>query len=320
MTFSQEVDPGMSETPTVFRGRFRLRAGVERRFVDSLTFAARVATGSSNPTSGNVSFGDLFGKKAIGIDRVYLEYRPSSWLALVGGKMPNPTFDRELLWDGDVSPEGVAERVAIDRGQLEVAASAAQLVMADLDETSADPWLYIGQLLGKLRLARVELEAGVAYYHYTNLDGFPLPYAQGTNSHDANDVLTSDYHVLAGLVAAQIETAWWPLEAHVEVSKNLAIDDADRGILAELRAGENHGPRDLSVGYAFQRLERDATLDSLAESHWHKQRTNYSAHAVNAKLSLRSYWYASTSLKIMSSIDGPRDNEYRWTLDTIVVL
>src|SRR6185369_2452287 len=134
---------------------------------------ARVATGSSNPTSGNVSFGDLFGKKALGLDRVYLAFRPSPYLALVAGKMENPTFDRELLWDGDVGPEGLAERVAYGRGDLEVAATAAQLVLADLDETSADPWLYIGQLDARARIAAVELEGGVAYYHYTNLDAVP---------------------------------------------------------------------------------------------------------------------------------------------------
>src|SRR5262245_18616242 len=77
MTFSQDVAPGEMEEPTVYRGRFRLRLGSERRLSDGLTVVARVATGSSNPTSGNVSFGDLFGKKAFGIDRVYLEYRPS---------------------------------------------------------------------------------------------------------------------------------------------------------------------------------------------------------------------------------------------------
>jgi hypothetical protein len=320
MTFTQDVAPGASEEPTEFRGRFRLRLGVERRFGDSLTFVARVATGSSNPTSGNVSFGDLFGKKAIGLDRVYLAFRPSSYVSVVAGKMENPTFDRDLLWDGDVGPEGVAERFAYARGDLELAATAAQLVMADLDETSADPWLYVGQLAGRARVATVEIETGVAYYHYTNLDEFPLPYAQGTNSHDADGVLTVDYHVLAGLVAMRATTAWLPVVAHVELSQNLAVERAGRGIGTEVRIGENRGPRDWSAGYAYQRLERDATLDSLAESQWHKQRTNYRGHAVNAKLSLRSYWIVSTSLKLMRSIAGPRDDEFRWTLDTIVTL
>src|SRR5262249_31285041 len=153
-------------------------------------------------------------------DRVYLEYRPGSWLAIAAGKMPNPTFDRELLWDGDVSPEGLAEHVTLKHGNVKGTASAAQLVLADFDETSADPWLYIGQLRGELSLTNIELEAGIAYYHYTNLDVLPLPYAQGTNSHDADDVLTSDYHILVALAAIAIETPWKPVSAHVELSNN----------------------------------------------------------------------------------------------------
>lgn len=320
MTFSQDVAPGEMEVPTEYRLRFRLRLGVERRFGDGLSFVARVATGSSSPTSGNVSFGDVFGKKAIGIDRVYLAYQPSSNFMFIGGKMDNPTFDRDLLWDGDVGPEGLAERAVFEHDTFELSATAAQLVMADFDETSADPWLFVGQLLGKGRFGNVDVETGVAYYHYANLNELPLPYAQGTNTHDANDILIGEYHVLAGLVAVKAATPWVPVRAHVEASKNLAIDQASRGLLAEIRVGENDSPHDVSAGYAFQRLERDATLDSLAESQWHKQRTNYTGHAVNAKVSLRASWIISTSLKLLRSIDGPRDNEFRWTLDTIVVL
>lgn len=316
VTYDQDVAPG-EELTTVLRLRIRARLGFETELAKGLTFGARVATGSNNPTSGNVTLGDLFGKKAIGADRAYLRYQPGPALRMLGGKFPSPLFDRQLLWDTDVSPEGLAETVSRELGAVTLSATAAQLVLGDLD-TTKDPWVFVGQVDAMVEPdAPVEFEIGLAYYHYIFLDSAALPYNQGTNSQDDQGILTVPFRVLVGLIGARVETGWAPVAAHVELSRNLAADTREDGAQLELRVGVNQVGGDLSAGYAIQRLERDATLDALAESHWHKQRTNYMGHALNGKLSLAANWRVSSSFKVMQSLDGPRDDELRWTVDMI---
>jgi hypothetical protein len=287
-----------------------------------LLFGARVATGSSNPTSGNVSFGDLFGKKSVGLDRVFLAYQPLEQLTVIAGKMENPFLDRELLWDGDVAPEGLVQIATIAVGErLQLGGAFGELVLGDLDETVRDPWVFVGQLEASIAAApTIELTVGVAYYHYANLDSAPLPYAHGTNSHDGEGILTEEFHIPVLLLAATIRTGWMPLAVHVEISRNVAAESDEDGAQFELRLGTHKRAGDWSVGYVFQRLERDATPDALAESHWHSQRTNYDGHALNGKLAVRDGWILSSSLKLMHSLDGPKADETRITVDMIAEL
>jgi hypothetical protein len=125
------------------RMRLRLRIGAEKRIVDGLTFGFRIATeaesGSSfgtffssfgtdystkltsDPRSENVTFGDFFSQKAIGIDRAYLRWQPEfapSFSAIVG-KFGNPFISRNfagdfVVWDPDIQLEGGALKYRFD--------------------------------------------------------------------------------------------------------------------------------------------------------------------------------------------------------------
>jgi len=53
----------------------------------------------------NVNYGDtLF------LGRVYLKYQPTDWLTITGGKIANPFVSTRMVWDPDISPEGLAEQ------------------------------------------------------------------------------------------------------------------------------------------------------------------------------------------------------------------
>ncbi|MFA5252940.1 MAG: putative porin, partial [Phycisphaerae bacterium] len=95
------------------RHRIRARLGLDAKINDDWDVAFRIASGSADPVSTNQTLEDGFSSKAIWLDLAYFTWHPSSRkeLKVYGGKMRNPFFragDNQLIWDDDLTPEGIA--------------------------------------------------------------------------------------------------------------------------------------------------------------------------------------------------------------------
>lgn len=89
--------------------RLRLRLGLEARLSDSVNVGVRLATGStSNPVSTNQTLGTGANRYSITLDQAWLGYQPWYWFEARGGRMPNPWFSTDLVWDEDLAFEGLA--------------------------------------------------------------------------------------------------------------------------------------------------------------------------------------------------------------------
>jgi len=118
----EPTENSRSTTNDVNRFRFRLRYGLEKIFNGEWKAGFRLASGAVNdPTSTNQTMEGAFTNKTITIDQAYAIYTPK-W-ALIGpisdaeigiGKVGNPLSDVHswLTWDGDVTPEGLYEKVS----------------------------------------------------------------------------------------------------------------------------------------------------------------------------------------------------------------
>ncbi|MDD3726308.1 MAG: putative porin, partial [Candidatus Ratteibacteria bacterium] len=92
------------------RTRVRFRWGFDTKVNDRLETGMRIATGdSSDPTSANQTFTNAFDDKSIWLDRAYLKYNFASikTLSFTGGKIANPFLSTNLVWSGDLNPEGI---------------------------------------------------------------------------------------------------------------------------------------------------------------------------------------------------------------------
>jgi hypothetical protein len=98
----------ISSDNTVDRYRYRLRVGVDATFTDNFTGGFELESNTASD-SANQSFGNGFGKQSINVGLVYLQWKPTDWLTLVGGKQRNPLYTTDLTWDPDINPEGGAE-------------------------------------------------------------------------------------------------------------------------------------------------------------------------------------------------------------------
>ncbi|MFA7486309.1 MAG: putative porin, partial [Phycisphaerae bacterium] len=106
------------------RDRIRARLRLDAKVNDEWDAIFRLATGSSDsPTSTNQTLGDSgsdgFSSKQIWLDWAYASWRPKSiaGLNVLMGKMGNPFYavgKNQLIWDSDVSPEGIAAKYSFD--------------------------------------------------------------------------------------------------------------------------------------------------------------------------------------------------------------
>lgn len=160
------------------RERFRLRArlGILARVSDSWSAGLRLATGNTNErVSTNQSMGQDFNKYTFLVDRAYIKYDPAEWLTVSGGRIPNPWFSTDLVWDEDINFEGFAATVKPTLGEgsfrpfLTVGAFP---LREDNPPTRDNRWVKGVQLGAKWDFARnSRLTVGAAWYKFENLEG-----------------------------------------------------------------------------------------------------------------------------------------------------
>jgi hypothetical protein len=169
-----------------YRGRYRLRIAASADVNDHMTAFARLASGEGDNRSTNTSFGRPgpdFDQDAIFIDRASLETRmPERWLpegasfAAEVGKQPNPFLWKAardvMLWDNDITPEGVALRGRLEPARgLRLFANAGYFIV-DENSSASDPHLIGAQLGAEWELAAPLTVGGRAtWYGFRSLDG-----------------------------------------------------------------------------------------------------------------------------------------------------
>jgi hypothetical protein len=106
------------------RERYRLRLGLRGTLMDDWFFGLRLET-SASARSTNVTFGDdasstsaggggpfAKGSDIVYVGQAYGGYKGFPGFTFTGGRMPNPLVvgATEMVWDGDINPEGLAEQ------------------------------------------------------------------------------------------------------------------------------------------------------------------------------------------------------------------
>ena len=202
-------DPDSLLNTTEDRGRFRyrVRLSAKAKIIDprssdvnvgKVDVGLRLVTGNDDtPVSTNDTFGGYWMNRNVVFDRAYLRYTYTSeepvWgnnipqMMLAGGRIPNPWFHTDLVWDPDLNFEGLALNFATDtqdmtklKGFLTAGAFPLQ---EDAFTSGCDKYLYAGQV-GMEYKPRYDFAArlGIAYYDYVNIEGKLSPASQPTKN------------------------------------------------------------------------------------------------------------------------------------------
>lgn len=318
------------------RERFRLRFGFTAKPWEALEIGVRLASGASgDPLATNQSFGATFDKKAIFIDKAYGKYTPWSWLSLIGGKMENPfeVVPEGVVWDSDVTPEGVAVAlkspmaVPVLKEFLPVTpfANIGAFQISELSGDAGDPALF-----GFQGGANIDLPWGgwtfqpsVAYYDFTAVKGTNVsnmtgtPAGNTTTTEGAARKLTDDFNLISVLGKLSIPDVFGqPVLLVGDYTHNGARvspgDDSNVDDATAWQAGLEVGKVTEKFGswklfYFFKRLETDATFGALTDSDFGAGGTNHKGHILGTQMGLNKWASVGVKYSRTDEIEGAQN-------------
>lgn len=171
------------------RARVRLRVGMDAEVTTGLKAGVRIATGSGdNPVSTNQTLGDTNTPYTLVLDRAYLQYKALNadaynWMTLTGGRMPNPWFSTDLVWDKDLNFDGFAASFrhnlgagdglySMDARDRTLYGTLGLFPLQEVSLSTDDKWLLGAQAgFEKIFEDQSSFRVGLAYYNYTNITG-----------------------------------------------------------------------------------------------------------------------------------------------------
>ncbi len=306
------------------RSRFRFRYGFTTDVNEQIKVGLRLASGSDDPTSANQTFTGNFSSKNFWIDRAYMQYTfPNENLTFFGGKFSNP-FDQvsDLVWNGDIQPEGGALKFKIPNDSIDYFANLAVMPMWEKSGTSS-PFLFGVQLGAGMDIFGKPFKTSVSYYDFHHLknnkeEDISPYYEPSTNTLDGEGKFVYDYRVL------NLNAEYTPLTLDIFGQASLVkffggyicntasgvVDD--KGFLAGISLGRARNPGSWGLGYTYYRIEQDAVPAIINSSDFETNRRGYKIGASYALLE-------NTTLGVnyfnMENIKGSQRDHQKWQVN-----
>ena len=274
------------------RDRIRARIVAEAKANDNLKAVVGLSTDEGNPTgdpiSGNQTLTGAGSKKPIFVDLAYVDYNffgdnPNELHALAG-KMKNPfiTLPNDLMWDGDLTPEGLALK-----GQLNVTDFATVFanggyiwVQERSGNVNGDSTMFGAQLAGKIEfMPELSLTVGVGYNDYKNIRGFDVvdyvtpagSYGNSTmngtvSGSTTNKAWKSEFTPLMYFAQVDAFVVGTPVAVFAQGLNNNKADTLNKGLLYGISIGKAKNPQTWEIGYSHAKVEKDSTLGMWGDS------------------------------------------------------
>ena len=257
------------------RQRIRARLGAYTEINPQVDTGIRIATGNNDDArSTNQSLDNYFDKKSIWLDQGYVDYHPDAIknLHIVGGKMPQQWVSMgDIIWDSDISPEGLAVTYKYPLGaSTELFGSAGHYTLKDNVDGEGvqfkhDLRLYAGQLGARFALTdNLKLTLGGSIYGYDNDDditagGTSIPSVLATNGNTPNE----QFKLYEGFGQLDIGGLAMPLSLYGQVVNNQdASNDQDMGWLAGVKT-KVYG---FGLDYNYRDVQRNAVVGAFTDS------------------------------------------------------
>jgi hypothetical protein len=262
------------------RWRIRARLALEAGISDEWSATIALASGSDDPVSTNQTLTDGFSTKGFGLDLAYFDFHPKAikGLNLIGGKMKLPfeTADKtELLWDGDLNPEGAAMRFGRSFGEtVKMYLNGGVFYIRDNDPDDESYLAGVQTGFNVKASKNVKFMVGGGYYDYRGAENMPFFYKADKNygnskkaiSESANGYAVdfNDVEALGVVDVALSEKTGLKLYGHYV--QNVAADSLGAGWL--FGGAVSHGKDKGAVkAYAnYRRLEADAVVGVFTDS------------------------------------------------------
>lgn len=266
----------------VIRGRFKTQYAIN----DNVKVGARLVTGNGDdPNTADVTLSNFLDDIEVNLDQVYVQAKYGGF-TLYGGKFPNPFLRTDLVWDGDVNPQGAA--IGYTARVSDGLSLSAQSLYFIIEESSAGSDSEMFGIQGKVQAdltQHLSLTGAAGYYDYT-LSSLTTADAGDFRSNlmALDGTYLSDFNLLnlTGILTFDGLSEDWPLQIIADYVQNQeAATDGDTGFGVDLFAGKTAEPNDFRFGYGYAETEVDAVLAAFSHDNTNIP-TNYRQHSLYA--------------------------------------
>ena len=191
------------------RARYALRLGLRGDLFDDFYFGLRLETGPNGRSpwvtmgtsaSSSSNYQGPFGKSTAGVNlgQAYIGGRFGDWLDVTVGKMPNPLYTTPMVWDSDLSPEGLVERFKYTVGHADFFATLGQFLYEDTNPTETAGGFFGGSNLypsqnggSSMPAFLLAWQAGLNYHFNTNVSVQVAPVLYNYAGQGANTTVSA---------------------------------------------------------------------------------------------------------------------------------
>jgi len=286
----------LEDRTTRNRNRIRARLMISAMVNDEWDVAFRMATGETDliddtliadPVSTNQTLGKFSSRKDFWLDLAYFDYHPTAveGLNVLGGKIENPFHvvgKNQLMWDGDLNPEGVALKYAKGLGESATVHVSGGGFWLNEESSDADTSLWGVQAYLKQDLGNSDyVLAGAGWYDYGNLQSLEDEFGIGFGNTLVDDEWVNDYDILELFAEYGTEVAGLPVALFgTWVENTAATTSGDTAWLAGATVGKAKDPGSWQFGYDYRDVERDAVLAVWNDSDFAAGRTGAEGHVL----------------------------------------
>lgn len=282
MRVRYEANAGDRDARNRDRGVVRARLRALYALNETLAVGGQIATGDANdPNSTDITLSGFDNDLDLNIDQAYIRLTAGGFTAF-GGKIPQPFARTEMVFDGDVSPEGVSVAYRLPLGSASLKATGLYFLV---DEAPAGPdsSMIGGQLAFETAAsAPLKFEAAAAYYDYRLRSVAGGDIGDFRTNRFAGGRYLSDFNLLDLIGAVQYSGLGerWPVRAVGDYVHNFGATAGDpNGVGIDLLVGRAARQHDWRFTYGYAQTGVDAVLTAFSHDNTNIA-SNYYQHTL----------------------------------------
>lgn len=276
-----EQNWGDQDARTRHRGVLRARLRANYAVNDWLSVGGQLVTGDpDDPNSSDITLGNFNDDLMVSLDQAFIRGTFGN-LQVTAGKIPQTFVRTELVWDGDVSPQGVAATYRFDLGGGSTLRANGLYFLVDESVAGPNSDMIGGQLQFETAPGtplRFELAAGYYDYQLRSLAGGDA--GDFRTNRFLNGRYLSDFDLLdvIGAVTFNGFGERWPVRVVGDYVHNFgATTNQDTGFGVDLLVGRASRQHDWRVGYGYAQAGVDAVLTAFSHDNTDLA-SNYKQH------------------------------------------
>ncbi len=270
------------------RGRLRARVAIAGGPADWVDVGVRATTGNpDDPNSQHVNMTDNLNSFPLSMDRIYLRLKPLKGLSVWGGKFSHPAKVREVVWDGDVQPQGAAAswQFALGGALQSVTPTAFYYLINNPDPDNVAT-VSGGQVRVAVDAGSVTVDFATGVIVFSDIDSLAGE-SPGNRieavTNDAGDEIggtfASDFQLIDTTADIGFEVGGLPVKLSADVVLNTGADDDNLGWWAGATLGQRKSPGDWMVKYHLSDVAQDSVVSAMAQDDF-RLSTGYQGHDV----------------------------------------